>query len=97
MAEEAKRNFQANIGTLLELRSHFQEKITRAQQSKKDGAYLTIHEMEIIVSWITGSVTELSADYTIINRTNRLVNSNYRIVEGLLQKKSCNLKNLLEV
>jgi hypothetical protein len=86
LAEEAKKDFNTNIGSLLELHHHFTQKINTANESKKDGQFLTINELEVLRDWITQAITGLSSNYDTLNRTNKLLNTNYRVVKALLRK-----------
>lgn len=94
-AEAAKVNFQNNISSLIEIQGLLIEKLHKANESQKDSVWFSVGEVLIIKDWLNRSVTELMAEYTLIDRTNRLVNLNYEVVKGLLQRKTPSLKSLI--
>jgi hypothetical protein len=78
-AEQAKVDFQANIGSLLELQAQLKKKLDNAKQLNKPGVYFSTDELQVMDEWLLQTITTLMADYTLIDRTNRLTNKLYQI------------------
>lgn len=95
LAEQAKVDFQANISSLLELQAVFNNKLSAAQEQQKKGVFLTNSELEVFKDWLLQSATNLMADYTLIDRTNRLTNKLYQVSIKLAHKNTPNLKDLV--
>lgn len=77
---------------MLELEKLIADKVA---QSKTSHICFSKEEAKVITDWITNTVLELSADYTILNRTNLLLNKNNQILQGLIERRTPNLKSLL--
>lgn len=95
-SEEARLNFQGNVGSLLELKSYLLDRATKAKGRNKDGAFLTIHELETLDSWLVDVTTNLMANYQILNRTNKLLNLNCETMRRLLSGRTPSLKSLVK-
>lgn len=93
-AEQAKTEFQAHIGSLLELQTLFLNKLAETQERQKAGAFFTNEEMVVIKDWILQTSTNLMADYVILDRTNRLTNKLYCVATKLANRRTPNLKDL---
>ena len=85
-AEQAKQTFQGCITALLEAHSDFLHKISLAKGAKKSGVWIEMSEAEIISGHILESVSNLMGSYSVIDRTNRLLNINYQAAQYLLNR-----------
>lgn len=94
LAEESKTKFQYSINSLLELGQFLKDKKSKAKNP--DAIFFTAHEMKVIDDWIAHIATGLLTDYEIIHRTNKLTNTNYEFLQGLLVKRTPNIKDLLK-
>jgi len=66
LAEKAKVEFQANIGSLLELHSLLSARLSDATQRGKEGIFLTTGEVEVYQDWLMQTATAL--DYSEFKR-----------------------------
>lgn len=77
-ASEAKKGFQANITSLLELHTHLQGKYIRALQNQKNGVFIETEEMKHILQWILDVAGSSMGHYLTIDGVNRKTNKLFR-------------------
>lgn len=85
-AEKAKQDFQTYVNALLEAHSDFLYKISTAKGSKKTGIWIELSEAEIISGHILECISNVMGSYEIINKTNKLLNINYRAAQAVARK-----------
>lgn len=88
-AEESKREFQENVGSLLELQSLISSRMSAASERGKDGVFFTTGELEVYKEWLLNTASSLLEHYGHLDRVNRLAMKLYtisRIAEPKKQK-----------
>jgi hypothetical protein len=78
-AEESKREFQANVESLLELHSLISCRMSSATERGKDGVFFTTGELEVYKEWVMNTASALLEHYGHIDRVNRLAMKLYNI------------------
>lgn len=78
-SEEAKRDFQGGVESLLELHSFISSRKAGAKERGKEGVFFTDSELEIYLDWIMNTASSLLEHYGNIDRVNRLAMKLYRI------------------
>lgn len=96
-AEEAKKGFQANISSLLELHSHLQSKQVKALQNKKEGIFITNEELKMCLEWMLDIAGCQMGHYLNIDSVNRKTNKLFRCALKLQdrEQKTPNVRKLL--
>lgn len=96
-AEEAKKGFQANISSLLELHGHLQAKHINALQNQKDVVFITNEELKTITAWILDIAGTQMGHYLAIDGVNRKTHKLFRCALKLQEReqKTPSLKRLL--
>ena len=96
-AEEAKKGFQSNISSLLELHSHLQGKHIKALHSQKEGAFFTNEELKTLSDWVLDIAGSQMGYYLSIDRVNRKTHKLFRCALKLQdrEQQTPSLKKLL--
>ena len=96
-AEEAKKGFQANISSLLELHGHLQNKHIKALQDQKDGVYITTAELKTLSDWMLDIAGSQMGHYLSIDGVNRKTNKLFRCALKIQEREqnTPSLKKLL--
>lgn len=93
-AEEAKKSFDANIGSLHEVSMLIRSKITAAQANDKQGIFFTLQDAGIIRDWLDSATVSLRAEYNTISRVNRKAMKLYH--GGCAIEQRCTCRHLIE-
>lgn len=96
-AEEAKKSFQGNISSLLELHTHLQGKHIRALQNQKNGVFIESEEMKHILQWVLDIAGSQMGHYLVIDGVNRKTNKLFKCALKIQEReqRTPSLKKLL--
>lgn len=93
-AQEAKRDFQANINSLLEIHSLFTGKLQHAKN--KNVVFLSTDEVDTLQEWILSITSSLMENYALIDHSNRITNKLYKACSGAGEHRK-KLRSLTEL
>lgn len=96
-ASEAKKGFQANISSLLELHSHLQGRYITALRNKKDGVFIPNEELNTYMQWMLDIAGSQMGHYLAIDGVNRKTNKLFKCALKIQdrEQKTPSLKKLL--
>src|SRR5687768_3496681 len=79
LAEDAKKEFQWNVNSILELEALISLRSSEAQVMNEDGVFFTNAELEVFTEWLLETASSLLVNYSTIDRTNRITNKLYHV------------------
>lgn len=96
-AEQAKKDFQAGISSMIELYSHMNSKLVTSLQNKKDGVWISNDEMKTLCEWILDLSGKQMGNYNVLDGANRKTNALFRCALKIQEREqqTPNLKRLL--
>jgi hypothetical protein len=97
-AENAKKDFQAEIASMLEFHLQLQDRLIKSRQRKKEGVWISNEELIILTRWTLDLAGNLMGHYLSIDRVNRNANKLFKSALKIQEqaRKTPSLKRLLE-